>query len=144
MTEEQMQKYKKWLRLKYGNNDGEDVFQQAYMIAIQRYGIEKINQSLFGKICREAARQLQYAEKHEIPFSYLVTENQDQTDEVEYDPEDPEWRKDFDAIESREEIEKTYGNWLLNALLKATTEPPKNMVTTDRTIYEKQMKFEFA
>jgi len=140
MTKEQLQKHQKWLRLKYGI-DSEDIFQQAYMIVLKRYGnVEKVNQNLFGNICREAAREIQKHERYEIPFSYFVTENQDQTDEVEYDPEDPEWRKDFDAIESREEIEKTYGNWLLNALLKATTEPPKNMVTTDCIGIDMQMK----
>ena len=144
MTEEQMQKYKKWLRLKYGNNDGEDVFQQAYMIAIQRYGIEKINQSLFGKICREAARQLQYAEKHEIPFSYLAHENIDQTNEMPFDLEDMEWKRPYIAIEEQEEIEKTYGKWLLNSLLKAATEPKPSKVTTDCTDVEEQMKFEFV
>ena len=144
MTEQELGRHRRWCKQKW-NGNGDDVFQAAFLIAMERYGIDKVNQSLFGKICREAARVLLYHEKHEIPFSYLVTENQDQTDEVEYDPEDPEWRKNFDAIESREEIEKTYGNWLLNALLKATTEPPKNMVTTDCTYVEEQMKlFEFV
>ena len=144
MTEQELSRHRRWCRQKYGN-DGDEIYREAYTIALERYKtIDKVNQNLFGFLCREAAREIQKHERYEIPFSYLVTENQDQTDEVEYDPEDPEWRKDFDAIESREEIEKTYGNWLLNALLKATTEPPKNMVTTDRTIYEKQMKFEFA
>ena len=140
MTEEQMQKYKKWLRLKYGNNDGEDVFQQAYMIAIQRYGIEKINQSLFGKICREAARQLQYAEKHEIPFSCLQTENKDREEFAEFDPKNPEWEKDFVAIEEKDEIEKKYGQWFLNALLSYAKKPQKNMVTTDCIGIDMQMK----
>ena len=144
MTEEQLQKHQKWLRLKYGN-DGEDVFQQAYMIAIQRYGIEKINQSLFGKICREAARQLQYAEKHEIPFSYLAHENIDQTNEMPFDLEDMEWKRPYIAIEEQEEIEKTYGKWLLNSLLKAATEPKPSKVTTDCTyVCGEQIKLEFA
>jgi hypothetical protein len=145
MTKEQLQKHQKWLRLKYGI-DGEDIFQQAYMIVLKRYGnVEKVNQNLFGNICREADREIQKHKRYEIPFSYLVTENQDQTNEMEYDPEDPTWRKDFDAIESREEIEKTYGNWLLDALLKVAEKPPKNMVTTDRAVYRKQIKlFEFV
>jgi len=104
MTKEQLQKHQKWLRLKYGI-DSEDIFQQAYMIVLKRYGnVEKVNQNLFGNICREAAREIQKHERYEIPFSYLVTENQDQTNEMEYDPEDPTWRKDFDAIENMEEI----------------------------------------
>ena len=134
MTEQQLENHRKWCRCKYGYDDGNEVFQQAYAYAIQRYQtIEKVNQSLFGFLCRWAAREIKKHERYEIPFSCLSIENQDQTDVVEYDPEDPEWRKNFDAIESREEIEKTYGNWLLNALLKATTEPPKNMVTTDHS-----------
>ena len=133
MTEQELLKHRKWCKQRW-NGNGDDVFQGACLTAIKRYGdITRINQSLFGFLCLEAARVLLYHNKHEIPFSCLSIENQDQTDEVEYDPEDPEWRKNFDAIESREEIEKTYGNWLLNALLKATTEPPKNMVTTDHS-----------
>jgi len=145
MTEQELGRHRRWCRQKYGN-DGDEIYREAYTIALERYKtIDKVNQSLFGLLCREAAREIQKHERYEIPFSYLVTENQDQTDEVEYDPEDPEWRKNFDAIESREEIEKTYGNWLLNALLKATTEPPKNMVTTDCTYVKEQMKlFEFV
>jgi len=33
-----------------------------------------------------------------------------------------EWEREYIAIEEREEVEKLYGKWLLNALLK-TTEP---------------------
>ena len=144
MIKEQLQKHQKWLRLKYGT-ESEDIFQQAYMIVLKRYGnVEKVNQNLFGLICREAARVLLYHEKHEIPFSYLVTENQDQTDEVEYDPEDPEWQKEYIAIEKREEIQKIHGQWLLDALLK-TTEPKPSKVTTNCTYVEEQMKlFEFV
>jgi len=145
MTKEQLQKHQKWLRLKYGT-ESEDIFQQAYMIVLKRYGnVEKVNQNLFGNICREAARVLLYHEKHEIPFSWLRYENEDQTDEVVFDPEDPTWRKDFDAIEIREEIQKIHGQWLLDALLNATTEPKPNKVTTDSTYVEEQMKlFEYA
>ena len=130
MTERQMQKHRRWLRSKYGNDDGEDIFQTAYVIAMQRYGIDKVNQNLFGLLCREAARQLQLHKEYEIPFSYLTRENSDQADEVEFDPMDTEWEKDFDAIENMEEIEKTYGKWLLDALLTATEKPKPSMVTT--------------
>ena len=145
MTKEQLQKHQKWLRLKYGI-DSEDIFQQAYMIVLKRYGnVEKVNQNLFGNICREAAREIQKHERYEIPFSYLSIENSDQTDEVEFDPEDPMWRKDFDAIEEREEIAVRYGQWLLNALLKAVTKPKPSMVTTDCTyVCGEQIKLEFA
>jgi DNA-directed RNA polymerase specialized sigma24 family protein len=132
MTKQQLQRHRKWLMQKYGI-DGEEIFQQTCLIAIKRYQtIEKTNQNLFGLLCREAARMLLYHEKHEIPFSYLRCENEDQTDEVEFEPEDPEWRKNFDIVESREEVEKMHGKWLLDALLKAVEPEPKpSKVTTD-------------
>jgi hypothetical protein len=132
MKEQELVKHRKWLMQRW-NGNGEDVFQQAYLLAIQRYeDIEKVNQSLFGKICKEAARQLQLHKEYEIPFSHLTRENSDQTDEVEFDPIDPAWQKKYDAIENREEIEKLHGKWLLNALLSTVEKPKKNMVTTDR------------
>ena len=140
MTEEQLQKHQKWLRLKYGT-EGEDIFQQACVFAIQRYGdIENTNQNLFGFLCRWAAREIKKHERYEVPFSCLVAQNEDQTDEMEYDPEDPEWEKDFVAIEEKDEIEKKYGQWLLNALLSAAEKPQKNMVTTDCIGIDMQMK----
>jgi hypothetical protein len=64
---------------------------------------------------------------------------------VEYDPEDPEWQKEYIAIEKREEIQKIHGQWLLNALLKAVTKPKPSMVTTDCTyVCGEQIKLEFA
>jgi len=145
MTEEQLQKHQKWLRLKYGT-EGEDIFQQACVFAIQRYGdIENTNQNLFGFLCRWAAREIKKHERYEIPFSCLSIENQDQTDEVEYDPMDAEWEKQYRMIEEREDLQKIYGQWLLNALLSAAEKPQKNMVTTDCTYVEEQMKlFEFV
>jgi len=147
MTEQQIDRHRKWLMQKYGYIDGEDIFQRACEMAIRKYKkIEKVNQSLFGFLCRWAAREIRKHERYEIPFSCLRCENEDQTDEVVFDPEDPTWRKNFDAIESREEIEKTYGKWLLDALLNAAAENPKpSKVTTDCTYVEEQMKlFEFA
>ena len=82
MTEQQLARHQKWLRLKYGDIDGEDIFQQACVFAIQRYGdIENTNQNLFGLLCRWAARELKRHEKYEVPFSCLIVENQDQSDE---------------------------------------------------------------
>ena len=132
MTEQQLVRHQKWLRLKYGYDDGEDIFHQAWIYAQGYGGIEKVNQSLFSKLCKWAARELKKHEMHEIPFSFLVAQNEDQTDFAEFDPEDPMWKKDFDAIEQREEIAVRYGQWLLDALLNATTEPKPNKVTTDR------------
>jgi len=133
MTEQELNRHRKWLMQKYGYIDGEDIFQLACVFAIQRYGdIENTNQNLFGLLCRWAARELLTHRKHEIPFSCLRQENQDKTDEMEYDPEDPEWEKQYRMIEEREELQKIYGQWLLDALLNATTEPKPNKVTTDR------------
>lgn len=140
MTEQELENHRKWCRQKW-NCNGEDVFQTAFLIAMKRYGIDKVNQNLFGFLCREAARVLLYHEKHEIPFSWLRYENEDQTDEVVFDPEDPTWRKDFDAIEIREEIQKIHGQWLLNALLNATTEPKPARKEEEK---EEQLQFEFA
>jgi DNA-directed RNA polymerase specialized sigma24 family protein len=143
MTEQETLRHRNWLMHKYGDIDGEDIFQQACLIAIKRYQtIEKTNQNLFGLISREAARELLAHRKHEIPFSCLRQENSDQTDEMEFDPMDPAWEKDFVAIEEREEIQKIHGQWLLNALLK-TAEPKPRKVTSD-CMYEKQMKLEFV
>jgi hypothetical protein len=129
MTEQQLERHRRWCWQRW-NGNGDDVFQQAYLLAIQRYeDIEKVNQSLFGKICKEAARELLKQNKHEIPFSCLVTENKDQFDEMEYDPMDPEWKKNFDAIVEREEVAKKYGQRILNALMKAATEPKPSKVT---------------
>jgi DNA-directed RNA polymerase specialized sigma24 family protein len=142
MTEQQLERHRKWCRCKYGI-DGEDIFQRACEMAIRKYKkIEKVNQSLFGLICRWAARELFSYRAHEIPFSCLSTENADQTDEMEYDPMDPEWEKDFVVVEEREEIEKIHGKWLLNALLSATE--PKTIPAREEEKEEEQLKFEFA
>ena len=149
MTKEQLQKHQKWLKLKYGN-DGEDIFQQACVFAIQGYGdIENTNQNLFGLLCRWAARELKRHEKYEVPFSFLQREKEDREEIAEFDFADPTWEKQYIAIEEREEVAKTYGQWLLNALLKAA-EPEPSMVTTDSTyvcgeqICGEQIKLDFA
>ena len=140
MTEQQLARHQKWLRLKYGA-EGEDIFQQACIFAIQEYGIEKTNQNLFGLLCRWAARELKRHEKYEVPFSCLIVENQDQSDEIEFDPEDPTWQKEYDAIENREEIQKIYGQWLLSALLSiAEPKPAKEEEEKE----EEQLQFEFV
>ena len=119
---------------KYGYIDGEDVFQKACEMAIQEYGgIGNVNQSLFGLLARWAAREIRKHERYEIPFSCLRQENQDLTDEMEFEPEDPAWEKSFAAIENIEEIQKIHGQWLLNALLKTATEPKPHKVTTDHS-----------
>ena len=139
MTEQELNRHRRWCRFRYGI-DGEDVFHQAWIYAQGYGGIEKINQSLFSKLCKWAARELKKHEMHEIPFSFLVAQNEDQTDFAEFDPEDPMWKKDFDAIEEREEIAVRYGQWLLNALLSATknSKPAK-----EKEEKEEQLQFVF-
>ena len=125
---------------KYGYIDGEDIFQLACVFAIQRYGdIENTNQNLFGLLCRWAARELFKHRSHEVPFSCLIAQNEDQTDEVVFDPEDPTWQKEYDAIENREEIQKIYGQWLLSALLSIAEPKPAK----EEEEKEEQLQFVF-
>jgi len=140
MTEQELNRHRKWLMQKYGYIDGEDIFQLACVFAIQRYGdIENTNQNLFGLLCRWAARELKRHEKYEVPFSCLIVENQDQSDEIEFDPEDPTWQKEYDAIENREEIQKIYGQWLLSALLSIAEPKPAK----EEEEKEEQLQFVF-
>jgi len=139
MTEQELNRHRKWLMQKYGYIDGEDIFQLACVFAIQEYGIEKTNQNLFGLLCRWAARELKRHEKYEVPFSCLIVENQDQSDEIEFDPEDPTWQKEYDAIENREEIQKIYGQWLLSALLSIAEPKPAK----EEEEKEEQLQFVF-
>jgi len=141
MTEQELNRHRKWLMQKYGYIDGEDIFQLACVFAIQRYGdIENTNQNLFGLLCRWAARELKRHEKYEVPFSCLQTENKDREEIAEFDFADPTWEKQYIAIEEREEVAKTYGQWLLNALLSATknSKPAK-----EKEEKEEQLQFVF-
>jgi len=140
MTEQELNRHRKWLMQKYGYIDGEDIFQLACVFAIQRYGdIENTNQNLFGLLCRWAARELFKHRSHEVPFSCLIAQNEDQTDEVVFDPEDPTWQKEYDAIENREEIQKIYGQWLLSALLSIAEPKPAK----EEEEKEEQLQFVF-
>jgi len=139
MTEQELNRHRKWCIFKYGN-DGEEIYREAYTIALERYQmIEKVNQNLFGLICREAARELFGYRRYEVPFSCLIVENQDQSDEIEFDPEDPTWQKEYDAIENREEIQKIYGQWLLSALLSIAEPKPAK----EEEEKEEQLQFVF-
>jgi len=143
MTEQELGKHRKWCMFKYGD-DGDDIYREAYTIALEQYGdIEKVNQSLFGFLCRWAARDLLAYHKHEIPFSCLMQENADQTDEIPFEPMDSTWEKDFVAIEEREEVVKKYGQCFLNALLSVATESKPSKVTLDCE-KEEQLQFEFV
>jgi len=141
MTEQELGKNRKWCMFKYGI-DGEDIFQRACEMAMKYGGIEKVNQYLFGLLCRWAAREIRKYEKYEVPFSHLTQENKDREEFAEFDPEDPMWRKDFDAIEEREEVAKKYGQWLLDALMK-TAETPKPAKKEEEK-EEEQLQFEFV
>lgn len=55
-------KLRKYCKAKW-NGSGDDVFQQAVMIALERYNsLDNINFSLFRKLCQEAARNLKLYE----------------------------------------------------------------------------------
>jgi|YNPBryunderm2012_1023409.scaffolds.fasta_scaffold10683_2 succinate dehydrogenase/fumarate reductase flavoprotein subunit len=140
MTEQKLERHRKWCRLRYGI-DGEDIFHQAWIYAQGYGGIEKVNQSLFSKLCRWAAREIRKHEKYEIPFSCLQTENEDREEFAEFDFADPTWAKQYIAIEEREEVAKTYGQWLLNALLSATEPKPARK---EEEKEEEQLQFEFV
>ena len=71
MTQEQLLKHREFCKSRW-NGYGEDVFQEACLIALQRYkSFDNVNQALFGLICKEAARNLLKHKKFEIPFSQI-------------------------------------------------------------------------
>jgi hypothetical protein len=71
MTQEQLLKQLQFCKYIW-NGWGEDVFQEACVIALKRYGsLENVNQKLFNLLCKEAARNLRRHEKYEICFSQL-------------------------------------------------------------------------
>jgi hypothetical protein len=58
---------------------GEDILQEACLIALQRYrSLDCVNQSLFGLLCKEAARKLLKYKKYEITFSQLFSNEEDE------------------------------------------------------------------
>jgi len=86
MTQEQLLKqlqFCKWM----WNGWGEDVFQEACVIALKRYGsFENVNQSLFNLLCKEAARNLRRHEKYEICFSQLqYQQEKDDSEDNKFD-----------------------------------------------------------
>jgi hypothetical protein len=71
MTQEQLLRHQQFCKSVW-NGYGEDVFQEACLIALQRYKtLDNVNQKLFGLLCKEAARKLLKHQKHEIAFSQL-------------------------------------------------------------------------
>jgi hypothetical protein len=58
MTQVQLLKHLQLCKHKW-NGYGEDVFQSACLIALERYkSLDKVNSSLFKLLCKEAARKL--------------------------------------------------------------------------------------
>jgi hypothetical protein len=87
------------------NGWGEDVFQEACVIALERYkSLENVNQKLFSLLCKEGARKLLKHKLYEIPFSQLTEE-----EEIENTIIDPRSLKDiydlYEAYEAYNEIE---------------------------------------
>jgi hypothetical protein len=83
MTQEQLLKQLQFCKYIW-NGWGEDVFQQACLIALERYkSFKNVNQKLFRLLCKEAARNLRRHEKYEICFSQL--QHQQEKDDSEDD-----------------------------------------------------------
>ena len=111
MTEQQLQKQLRWCRARY-NGLGDDVFQEACLLALERYQtLDNVNSSLFSLLCREAFRNLH---TKEIPFTEGGAQSEDSDRLVDFP--DPRSMQEFVAIEERDEIEKLYGREFLQAL----------------------------
>ena len=81
MTQEQLLKQLQFCKYIW-NGWGEDVFQQACLIALERYkSFENVNQKLFRLLCKEAARNLRRHEKYEICFSQLQYQQEEDDSE---------------------------------------------------------------
>jgi len=71
MTQEELLKQLQFCKARW-NGWREDVFQEACLIALNRYeALKNVNQSLFGLLCREAARKLLRHKRFEVCFSEL-------------------------------------------------------------------------
>ena len=78
MTQARLLKHLQFCKFRY-NGYGEEVFQEACLIALQRYKtLDNVNQSLFSRICKEAARTLLRHRKYEITFSQLQSYEDDE------------------------------------------------------------------
>jgi hypothetical protein len=89
MTQAQLFKHLQFCKFRY-NGYGEDVFQGACLIALQRYKtLDNVNQSLFSRICKEAARTLLRHRKYEITFSQLQSYEDDEEKNFEDTLVDP-------------------------------------------------------
>jgi len=109
MTQEQLLKHLQYCKHKW-NGYGEDVFQQACLIALQRYkSFDNVNQSLFGLICKEAARKLLKHQKFEIAFSqiqkgYFSNEEEINFEDTLADPHATAFDDDFASFADKEQL----------------------------------------
>jgi hypothetical protein len=85
MTQEQLLKQLQFCKWKW-NGWGEDIFQQACLIALERYkSFKNVNQKLFRLLCKEAARNLRRHEKYEICFSQLQYQQENEDDRFDFE-----------------------------------------------------------
>jgi DNA-directed RNA polymerase specialized sigma24 family protein len=85
MTQEQLLKQFCYCKSRW-NGWGEDVFQEACLIALERYkSLENVNQKLFRLLCLEAARNLRRHEKYEICFSQLQYQQENEDDQLDFE-----------------------------------------------------------
>jgi DNA-directed RNA polymerase specialized sigma24 family protein len=99
MTQEQLLKQLCYCKSRY-NGWGEDVFQEACVIALERYkSLNNVNQSLFQLLCREAARRILKHRNFEITFSQLqsYSGNDEEEDDFENLIVDPRSANAYDA-----------------------------------------------
>jgi len=136
MTEEQLKNHRQWCRLKY-NSSGDDIFQTAVLIALERYKtLENVNQSLFGMLCKEAFRNIKNEESQYITFSDFVDETADDFDE-QFDFADENSMNAYRQIEIRNELENILSKKCLEKLLNDELEPePASKVKAKEYIQE--------
>jgi len=80
MNEQQLMRHLRWCKVKW-NGKGEDIFQEACMLALARYGsLDLVNQALFSRICYEAARNLR-RQFREVKYEY-ESDSYDSSDSI--------------------------------------------------------------
>jgi len=108
MTQEQLLKQLQFCKYIW-NGWGEDVFQQACLIALERYkSFENVNQKLFRLLCKEAARNLRRHEKYEICFSQLKDQQKNEDDGFDFENMivDPRFDTGYLIFDNFDEIKK--------------------------------------
>jgi DNA-directed RNA polymerase specialized sigma24 family protein len=109
MTQEQLLRHLDYCKWRW-NGYGEDVFQEACLLALKRYKtLENINQNLFGLLCREAARNLLKHKKFEITFSQIT---QSYFDEKNFEDTlaDPRSNDAWDALTDDYDFEEVHND----------------------------------